>query len=104
MFVESCAMPCEMFSSNLDLDPLGPHSIPLPTPQGSNISGDIAGWLVGGVGRGRRKSICCFVLGNIHQVTAGFGSSVMLFILKNFCIRSAAKLPKDLLFSFCELM
>lgn len=31
----------------------------------------------------------------VHQVTVVSGSYVMLFILKDFCIRSGAKLPKD---------
>lgn len=93
-----------MFSCTLDLDPHGTHTIPLPTRQCSNISGDIAigeGWA------GCVKSPFT-VLGrkaaSLHQVIAVFGSYEMLFILKNFCIRSVAKLPKDLFFSFCELM
>lgn len=30
MFVKSCAVSCEMFSSTLDLDPVGALSVPLP--------------------------------------------------------------------------
>lgn len=42
---------------------------------------------------------------SVHQVTAVFERSyMMLFSLKNFCIRSGAKLPKDLLFSFCQFV
>lgn len=88
-------MHCETLSSALDLDPGGAHSIPLPDPQCSSISRDISD-----ISDDLRSRFT--VLGNkaasVHQITVVFENCVMLFILRNFCIKSGYKLHRDLLF------